>query len=209
MMPLSDVKVGILIPTRGIERIEFIKNALRLVDAQTVKPYRIQVVGSPPKNELCDITYRYKHGYSLLSDVDIIFFWEDDDWYAPDYIEHMLIEWDKAGRPDIFGTIFTMYYHIKIKKFFKMNHHQRASAMNTMIRPNKEIVWGKDDDPYTDCFLWMTGQKLTRAMYEPKVIKSIGIKHGVGMPGGKGHIDNLHRFLNDDRDMYWLKGIVD
>lgn len=206
---MIDVKVGVLIPTRGIERIEFIKNALRLVDYQTVKPHRIEVVGDPPANELCDITYRYKKGYQRFSDVDIIFFWEDDDWYASDYIEQMLIEWDKAGRPDIFGTIFTMYYHLKLKKYFKMNHHQRASAMNTMIKPNKDINWGKDDNPYTDTWLWMQGQKLTQALYEPKTVKSIGMKHGIGMSGGKGHTDNFQRYLNDDHDMYWLRGIVD
>lgn len=206
----NGLKIGVLVPTRGKERLEFVTNAIRLLSLQTVAPDVVEVIGEDPQSDACDITYRYRKGYNKLSHCDLIFFWEDDDWYAPDYIEEMLREWNSAGRPDLFGTRFTMYYNLRIKKYFKMQHEQRASAMNTLIKSNLKFNWGKDSDPFTDAWLWMTGQPLSKALYTPTTVKSIGIKHGIGLTGGSGHVENLQRYINDDNeDMYWLKWIVD
>ena len=103
----NGVRIGVIIPTRG-DRLMLLENSLRLLGKQTVKPDRVLVIDEEPKSDECDITYRYRTGYEKMTDVDVIFFWEDDDWYIDDYIETMLKEWEKAGRPDLMGTRYTI-----------------------------------------------------------------------------------------------------
>ncbi len=210
MTPLSELRVGILIPTRG-DRLILLENALRLIGRQTIKPYRVEVVGETPKSEACDITYRYRTGYQKMTDVDVILFWEDDDWYIEDYIETMLTEWDKAGRPDLFGSRYTLYYHLKLKRYFKMSHESRASAMNTLIRANiKDIDWGKDDCAYTDTWLWMGANPLrNRSLFTPCKVIAIGMKHGIGKTGGRGHTDEFRRYVNEDEHCNFLRSVID
>lgn len=203
------MRVGVIIPTRGKERWNFVKNALFLIGNQTRKPDVVDIVAFPPKDDNCDITERYRIAYQKMVDVDVIFFWEDDDFYHRDYIKVMLELWDKNGRPDLFGTTYTIYYHIKLLKYFRMYHYSRSSAMNTMIKPGLKLVWGKDDNPYTDVQLWNPAQRLKTKLIDPPFIHSVGIKHGVGKSGGHGHTTNLHRFNNDDPYMHLLHSWID
>lgn len=202
------MKVGILIPTRG-DRPEFLKNALRLIDKQTVKVHRVEIIGDPPKSDECDITYRYRTGYEKLSDVDLIFFWEDDDFYHRTYLQYMIDNWMKKGKPDMLGTRYTIYYHLKIRKYFRMWHEQRSSAMNTVIRPNLKLTWGRDNNPYTDVQLWLPAQLINTQIIDPPYPIAIGIKHGLGKTGGNAHVDNLHRYINDDPYMNVLQHMID
>lgn len=206
----GDLKIGVIIPTRG-DRLVLLENALRLLGKQTVKPDRVLVVGEPPISDACDITYRYRTGYEKMTDVDVIFFWEDDDWYIEDYIETMLTEWEKAGRPDLFGTRYTIYYHLKLKRYFTMRHEDRASAMNTLIKSNNtRINWGRDDNPYTDTWLWGPGQPFSKkGLFTPVKVIAVGMKHGIGKSGGKGHRDTYHRFIHEDERCSFLRSVID
>jgi glycosyltransferase involved in cell wall biosynthesis len=194
------IKVGIIIPDRG-DRPAFLRNCLRMVNNQTHKPYFVHVVDYTPLNSECDITPRYRSGYELLSkidSIDVIAFIENDDWYSPDYLEIMVKEWDKSGRPDIFGTNYTIYYNIKLRKYYTMHHMERASAMNTLIKPRLKLLanrsgWPVDSEPFTDAWLW-TRLGLSKVTFKPDKHISIGIKHGVGKCGGRSHIDQLHRY---------------
>jgi hypothetical protein len=207
-MKIDDIKIGVLVPTRGDDRKIFLLNVLRMIDAQTVRPHVIEIVGEAPKSNECDITYRYRTGYEkLCSKVDVIFFWEDDDWYSPQYIETMLQHWDGMGRPDLFGTRYTIYYHLKLRKKFTMKHESRASAMNTMLKTNLKIHWPKDNDPYTDAYLWFTQSHLKKKLFTPPTVISVGMKHGIGMCGGKNHVDNLQRY--NDEGLEFLKTTLD
>lgn len=200
------MKVGIIIPDRG-DRPEFTENCKRMLRAQeTSHDVLLMIIGGKPKDDRVDITARYKFGYHLASHTelnnhfDALLFCENDDYYAPDYIEVMIKEWDKAGRPDLFGTNYTIYYHLKLKKYFTMRHEQRSSAMSTLIKPGLDITWPLDHDPYTDQWLWMKediGIK-TKKIFEPSHIICVGMKHGTGLCGGRNHIDALYRYINDD-----------
>lgn len=204
------MKIGVIIPTRG-DRNGFLENALRMLKAQialTVSQKNIYshvqmrwedviVVDFTPENGKKDITKRYRIGYDKLRGrgLDAIFFWEDDDWYSPMYISVMISEWIKAGRPDLFGTAYTIYYHLKLEKYFKFEHYDRASAMNTLIVPDLVVPWPADDEPYTDAHLWlhMRGKTFTPAQHI-----AIGMKHGIGLTGGGSHVDRLHRYKHGD-----------
>lgn len=208
-MKLDDTryKLACIIPTRDRPKA-FIDNCLRMMDNQTVDIDTVHVVDFPPTTAAKDITLRYKLGYDSLRNkgFDCIFFIEDDDFYAPNYIETMLNEWEAAGKPDMIGTGYTIYYHAFLKAWYKMHHSRRASAMNTMLKADLPIDWPLDHDPYTDMYLWSKHQG---HVFTPPTHISLGIKHGIGMSGGHYHTDKLHRYVNKDEKSEFLRSVMD
>jgi glycosyltransferase involved in cell wall biosynthesis len=195
------MRICVVIPDRG-DRPEFMANCLRMMEAQTLSPVRILKVDYKPTTDKPDITPRYKQGYeiaSMMRGVDLIAFIENDDAYFPNYLEYMAREWHANGRPELFGPNYTIYYHLKHKKYFKFQHVQRASMCNTFIQPNLKFTWPVDQDPYTDMWLWMQPCGLKqRVAFEPTQLTTIGMKHNIGKTGGEFHKDRLHRFINED-----------
>lgn len=219
-MEIQDVRIAVIIPTRG-DRKELLANCMRMLANQTLKPILIWEVDYEPISNEKDITARYKRGYNAVCDynnhianpgkINLIAFIEDDDYYAPDYLETMVREWLRAGKPDIIGTGSTIYYHLKLKKYFTLTHPRRASAMNTLIKPNLSFPWCEDNYAFTDLHLWnltveTTLQKpiLKGHIFNPEKIISIGMKHGVGLTGGRCHIDRLQRYNVDDSECKFL-----
>lgn len=203
------MKIGIIIPDRG-DRPLFIKNCYRQLFRQTVwmeASAHIITVNDPPKTIDVDITARYREGYDRLRDrgLDVIAFIENDDWYSIEYLKVMVSQWEKAGRPDLFGTNYTIYWHMRLKKYFTMRHYQSAHMMNTLIKPDLKFEWPLDQDPFTDQWLW--NHIKSRRVWQPDHIISIGMKHGVGKCGGYTHVDKLHRYINDDNG--WLQNTID
>lgn len=201
------MKIAVLIPDRG-DRPEFLKNCKRMIQDQTIKPNIVKVINYKPLSDKCDITQRYRIGYDELRNcgIDCILLIENDDYYAPNYIETMVDKWVELGKPEIIGTNYTIYYHINERAHFTMNHSRRASAMNTLLKPDLDFPWCVDHEPYTDLHLWKTLKGMT---FDPGKIISIGIKHGVGMCGGRNHIDYLHRYINKDHNSEFLKQHMD
>lgn len=198
------MKVCVLIPDRG-DRPEFLANCLRMMNVQTLKPDHIELVDYAPTSDRCDITQRYRVGYSGIDrGFDVIAFIENDDYYAPDYLETMVTAWAFAGKPAIFGTNYTVYYHVRIGAYFTMYHAQRSSAMSTLIRPGLDIDWPVDHEPFTDMWLW---ERLKGKTFNPGRHIAIGMKHGVGMCGGRSHIDKLERYRFPDNG--FLKSNLD
>lgn len=190
------MRVAVIIPTRG-DRPGFIQNFARMKNAQTLPVEHTVYMNYPPESDKCDITQRYKRGYEDLRGkrFDVIALMEDDDWYSPDYLQTMVDEWVKRGKPDIFGTGYTIYYHLKLGAYFTMYHQDRASAMNTLIKPDLEINWPPDHEPFTDMHLW---QNIHGAVYFPEKVISVGMKHGIGLCGGRSHVDKLYRYTQKD-----------
>ncbi len=198
------MKIAVIIPDRG-DRPAFMENCMRQLKRQTLLPESIIIMSDPPQDDKVDITLRYRLGYDICRGrgIDLIAFIENDDWYSPHYLEVMAGAWEKS-RPDLFGTNYTIYYHLKLRKYFKMQHDQRASAMNTFIKPDLEITWGKDHDPYTDAWLWMgpfTTHLSKQLIIDQHPPLSIGMKHGIGRCGGDYHLESserIDRYKNDD-----------
>jgi len=201
-------KIAVIIPDRG-DRPTFTANCLRMIAAQTLQPSQIIHVNDKPKGQLPDITYRYRTGYSQVNkDIDVIAFIENDDWYSPTYLENSAELWHNSGKPDLLGRTETIYYNINERAYFTMKHSNRSSAMNTLIRPNLKINWCKDSEVYTDLHLWYNVPNIHKVII-PQPLNCLGIKHGVGLCGGKNHTDYLHRYINKDDDMFWLMSLVD
>jgi glycosyltransferase involved in cell wall biosynthesis len=193
--PHCSMRIAVIIPDRG-DRPAFLANCLRMVRGQTLKPAQVILVNDPPITTDKDITWRYRIGYGRVAeDIDLVAFMENDDWYSRDYLKTMAQQWMKAKCPDIFGTSYTIYYHIGLRKWFTMHHSHRSSAMSTVIRPCLPLTWPTDNDPYTDQHLWRNVKGRT---FTPEKHICLGMKHGVGLCGGVNHFDAMHRYTNDD-----------
>ena len=205
-----NLKIGIIIPDRG-DRPELLKNCIRMMKNQTVQPIEICVVDDPPKDpKKIDITYRYRIGYDRLrnKNLDCILLIENDDWYHPKYIERMVEKWVELDKPDLCGHQYTIYYHIAIRAWLKLDHFRRASAMNTLIKPDLNFDWCVDYEPYTDIYLWMKSE-LKGITWMPLTHLCIGIKHGIGNCGGAFHTTYLKRYKFQDPNFEFLKQHMD
>jgi hypothetical protein len=214
-MDINRLRIGVIVPHRN-DRPLFLEHLRMMLSLQTIQPKNIYWIDYAPESNEKDITQRYKVGYKrasaeLISN-DILAFIECDDYYAPDYLETMVHEWLRAGQPDIIGTGRTIYYHLKLKKYFTLTHPRRASAMNTLIKPNLSFPWCEDNYAFTDLHLWnltvetpLQKPILKGHIFNPEKIISIGMKHGVGLTGGRCHIDRLQRYNVDDSESNFLK----
>ncbi|NCX55612.1 MAG: hypothetical protein EBW87_00215 [Burkholderiaceae bacterium] len=193
---MKNFKVGVIIPDRG-DRPDFMYHCSRMIKYQTLQPIAIEHVNDAPISDKKDITWRYRLGYERLRGLglDVIAFMENDDWYSPQYLELMVNEWHNSGRPKLFGTIYTIYFNIRIWKSLTMWHQDRASAMNTLITPDMNFQWCRDDESFTDMYLWrLFYDKQEAKVWLPPMHIAVGIKHGVGLTGGQMHLDRLDRF---------------
>lgn len=189
---MNNPRLGIIIPDRG-DRPAFLQHCLRMMEGQSLRPEIIQLINQPAESAAVDITVRYRRGYEALrgKGLDAIFLIENDDWYAADYLETVYNAWLTHNKPDIFGQTYTIYYHLNLKRYFTFHHMDRSSAMNTLLKPDLQFDWCKDEDPYTDMHLWQTLKGIT---WTPPHIVCLGIKHGIGLCGGYMHFNRLHRF---------------
>lgn len=198
------VRIGVIIPDRN-DRPLFLERCNQMLANQTLQADIIEVVNFEPLNDEIDITMRYRIGIEMLKDkVDVILFVENDDWYSHTYIETMVNYWVMNDKPLLFGIAETIYYHLKLKAFNIIKHDGRASAMSTMVSTKLEIDFPKDNEPFFDLHLWKTYKGVT---FKPKEPINIGIKHGIGKCGGKGHL-LAFRYDNEDAEMNWLKSKV-
>lgn len=188
-----------------------------MMGAQTLQPYVVHTVDFAPEDNDIDITKRYRKGYNFLRGMglDLIAFIENDDWYASDYLETMVDAWMRAHQPELFGTSSTIYYHIELKAYFRMDHSDRSSMMNTFIKPDLTFPWCVDLEPYTDLHLWHSPEVKKvlkdRIIFTPDKIISIGIKHGIGktIPAGSHVIDDRVKRRYHIQDNGFLKETLD
>lgn len=204
------IKVGVICPHRG-DRPEFLAQFKSYMASQTRQPDIMEYVDYEPESVDIDVTQRYKRGCENLfrlyrGNCDVVLFMEVDDYYAPDYIETMVREWQRAGTPEIFGIGQTVYYHIFEQRWVTIPHRKRASAMSTMVtRSILNMSWPRDNNPYLDIEMW---EKMRGSTFVPVSPICIGIKHGIGMVGGGAHNGDSPHYNRDDQGGLWLRGIV-
>lgn len=200
------IVVGIVIPTKG-NRPYFLGKAKSLIVRQTVKPKYIRIVNDKTSFKGVDIAYRYHLGFKELFNkgCNVVICWEDDDWYADNYIETLLEKWEKADRPAIYGIGTSIYYHIVTKQYAIFVHRKRASMMATLV--TRSVLRSKFDYdcPYLDIELWKSNQRKT---FVPDSPICVGIKHGFTSVGGGGHQEKWHRYTIMDPDSNKLKNMV-
>ncbi len=204
----SDIKIGVLCPHRN-DRPQFLTEFKKHIMNQVMQPHIMHFEDYEPESGDIDVTQRYKRGCEHLFRImkcDVVLFMEIDDYYSPQYIASMILEWKKANRPAIFGIGYTIYYHIFQQMYVTIPHRSRASAMSTLVtRSILNMTWPKDNNPYLDADMW---NKILGKTFIPRAPICVGIKHGIGMVGGGAHNgDNAHYNMKDHGGI-WLRGIV-
>lgn len=198
-------KISIITPTGG--RPEAFRLCENFIQNQTVKPTEWIVVDDCLPRTPCTMGQKYIRGprnwepdvntqrfnlEAALKEVtgEILFLLEDDDYFAPNYIEVFLTYLKEAH---IVGLSNSRYYNLKVPGWKIMQNYAHASLSQTAIRASlypslmKSINSG---ELYFDVHLW----RQVRDSETPMLLLGnsslgLGIK---GMPG-RGGITGYHR----------------
>jgi hypothetical protein len=164
------------------------------------------IVNYPAKDGRPDLTERVKFGYEYARDkgYEWAIIVENDDYMAQDYLLRMWSHFDKS---DFIGSEFTWYYNLRNRTWERTHHPNHSSLFCTSFRVEamKDFKWNAANKVFLDLDLWQFARKkgFRRTFIE---LPAIGIKHGIGMTGGKGH---RATFPNRDPDLRWLRSKVD
>lgn len=164
-------------------------------------------VTEPPVDRRFDLVKRVRDGIRAAEENGFqnIIMVESDDNYPNDYVKYF--DFDNY---DIIGWGNTTYYNLKTREWQTMYHeHMHSSLCSTGFRiaAFKDFRWPPDDHLWLDIELWkFAKQKGLRWKLFDTPNPVVGIKHGVGRYGGKGHSMALN---NKDPQFDYLKTIVD
>ena len=198
------MKFCLIIPTRG-DRPKLIERCKFQIKRQTLQPEVTIWINDPPVPNVKDVTKRYRLGIERATKLgyDFAVFWEDDDWYHPQYLEWLINGWNSNGKPDLFGVGETYYYNINVDGKKHMKHTNRTSAFCTMVKLPFKGTWPADNYPYLDLHLAKKHKVVTQGFTDK--IYAIGIKHGIGMSGGGGHRESFKWDSIGQTSKDWLK----
>lgn len=188
-------------PDRG-DRPELLEFCKHQISRMTTKPDHSYFISYPPRSADVDLVQRIREGIRLaeLDGFDMVFILENDDFYPADYFVDM-------PDMDFVGDDKTIYYHIGNRTYQEWSHPRRASLFTTgfKISAIKDFKWIPDNERFLDISLW----RFNVNAHKPVIWHdsgAIGIKHGIGLCGGRGHIQ---RNKYQDQDLEWLKAHVD
>lgn len=199
----KELKIGVVCPTiKGREL--FLNNFKRLLKNQTLQPDVVEIIDSDLKHDYKDVAERYLIGFkkAFSKGCDVVLCMEDDDYYSPNYIEYMIMQWVAYDKPVLFGLNHSTYYHILRREYFTLKHPNRSSMMCTLV--SKEFKGVKHDvkDPYLDISLWQQYKGV--AVYIPNIC--VGIKHGLTEVAGGCHSESQF-YKQKDENMSYLSSI--
>jgi len=188
-------------PTRG-DRPELLKFCKRQLARMEVKPTASYFIDYKPKGSEIDLVPRIREGIfqSESEGIDMVFIVEDDDFIPSNYFNNI-------PDADFIGTPETWYHNLRNKTYQVFNHPGRSSLFTTGFRISAldKFLWPKDDERFLDIALWKYANKAKKKITW-RDTSAIGIKHNIGLCGGKGHV---MRLKNSDNDLSWLKEHVD
>jgi hypothetical protein len=197
---------AIITPTRG-DRPEFKDQMINIVS--NINPGHHFIINYDPESTAVDISDRIRLGVhkSVEQGIDLIFIVEDDDFYPPDYIERF----GDLSKHHFFGSPKSTYYNLRNRTWQTFHHRGRSSLYNTGFRISamKEFPWDRlirTKTPFLDIEIWKYAKSTSKRCKFIDDTGSIGIKHGIGLCGGKGHRMEMN---NNDPEMKWLKARVD
>jgi len=144
------------------------------------KPWRAGINTQRPN---CDLLIQLAKG-------EYIFWIEDDDWYAPNYIETMLY---LLQRYDAVGEANNRYFALTDRSYIEFNNTRHASLCSTAFRrkfiPVMEEVINSGANPFFDTGFWsrlVTGHENAMMILNTRL--NIGMKQLPGRTGiGAGH----------------------
>lgn len=141
---------------------------------------------------------------------DYIFCVEDDDHYAPNYIE---VFHDLLQHFDVVGEANNKYYHLPHAAWKPMRNYEHSALCSTAFKKKHLDIFEEavnSGEKFIDIAFW----KLVRKKKIPFVLLTdsnlvVGIKGLPGRPGiGIGHDPDRHSFISDDMVFTQLKRLV-
>ena len=170
--------------------------------SQTLQPADHIVVNHVPKSNQPDLIERIRMGIDIakrrgFSRAYII---ENDDYYADDYFEKM-----EEKRAEFVGLSSTIYYHLS-GSYTKMFHPDRSSLFTTGfdLAAMDEFKWPDPHRVDLDVMIWQYAMRQQDRCLLVDGTHAIGIKHGVGLCGGRGHTTAFRYDFTDTPDRTWL-----
>jgi glycosyltransferase involved in cell wall biosynthesis len=151
---------------------------------------------------------------------DHIVFFEDDDWYAADYVERM---WKALEMVSITGEATSRYYHVTTRQWRVMENEARASLCQTAIHADMLPALRRaceSCNAHVDVRLWEgTNREVGTGSLARGAPYVVGIKGMPGRPGaGIGHHPErggdwagdpdgsmLRSWIGADSDLYLCK----
>lgn len=187
---------AVIVPTR--DRPEFFQFCKWQLDQQTIQPTARYYIAYKPTSPEIDLVKRIKSGVELakMDGIDVVYVIEDDDALSRTYFERTLPLFNRA---DFVGDDKTYYYNIFNCRWSLFRHPGRSSLFTTAFRISalQRFKWPPDNEKFLDMAIWKFATKMAFTESE-----NIGIKHSIGMVGGKGH---KMRLDHPDPGMLWLK----
>jgi len=152
----------------------------------------------PKKGEGFTLIQNMKLAVSQIKG-DIILIMEDDDYYAPKYIETY---YNYLQKYSLVGEGCARYYHVPAQKYVRLSNRKHASLAQTgfrkeLLKSFKSILVG---DPYIDLRFWKKAFKYGYLFFdtEDKLRLHCSLK---GLPGRKGigigHNKNFRPYVPD------------
>lgn len=201
----------------------------KYVAAQSVKPFQWLVLDDGETPATCTQGQEYYHlpqfrgRGSMTAKLrwaldgqyikgDALLFWEDDDYYHPDYIAWAL---RNLQRFDLIGEARNIYYNVERRWWFEHGNQYHASLCATACRRSVFPQLQKEcfsDDPFVDSRLW-ANCRLSKMPFDPAKHPnvprmSIGIKAMPGRKGyGEGHRPHADRAIPDP-DLTKLRQLI-
>lgn len=150
-----------------------------------------------------------KAGLELIQPGALLTIWEDDDWYAPDWLDQIAAE---AHHADLIGEGRVTYYNVASRRWHRFGNDQHTSLRCTAMQGPAIETFRKVlevPDPYYDLKLWH--QHGNKHVFRGR--HTVGIK---GMPGRQGIAEGhsrlsgspdpnlrvLRDLIGDDADWY-------
>lgn len=188
-------------PDRG-DRPQFLEFLKHQLSRMVIKPEKSYVIDYPPESSDFDLVQRIRRGieWAEKEGFERVFIMENDDFYPADYFFH-------TPDADFIGDEGTIYYNLRNRTWQDWSHAKRASLFTTGFRISalKQFFWPPNNEKFLDISLWNYAVAQRKTVFW-RQSKAIGIKHGVGLCAGKGHIQ---RNKYQDQDLEWLKAHVD
>lgn len=192
-----------IIPDRG-DRPELTEHCFRQLRRMSVYPDFIHHINDSPIDDQVDLIPRIQKGVHLAAEagVDWCFIIENDDYYPVNYFERFLPHME---RHDFIGDQLTTYYNLRNNTYQRFSHPYRSSLFTTAFRISalNNFEWPEYDNVFLDIELWKYARHKRRTFINTG---AVGVKHGIGLCGGKGHVMKMKE---KDSDLSWLSKNVD
>jgi hypothetical protein len=164
------------------------------------------IMNERPLSDEVDLVPRIKAGIEMAKKdgFEWVFIIEDDDYYCSDYFSRF----GDLNGVDFVGYSSTVYYNLRNRTCEVLKHPGRSSLFCTGFRISAldNFSWPNNNTTFLDIRLWEYANRYNKRIRLIEDNPCLGIKHGLGKCGGKGHRMNLK---NQDNNLHFLESFVD